>query len=188
MENLGLGHGYHTGVGGRIKWRSEVRRAQDLLLAFGLAPDVRQPVATLSAAERAAVAIVRALQDWDTERPGLLVLDEPTASLNRGEVDALFREVRRVVEQGAGVLFVSHMLDEVLGLADRVTVLRDGRVVAAGEPVGRLDEQRLVELIVGRSMTELYPDSDHVVGRPVLEADAGVRDDSARCHVEDPRG
>ena len=171
VENLGLGHGYHTGLGGRIKWRSEVRRAQELLLAFGLAPDVRQPVATLSAAERAAVAIMRALQDWDTERPGLLVLDEPTASLNRGEVDALFREVRRVAEQGAGVLFVSHMLDEVLGLADRVTVLRDGQVVAAGEPVGRLDERRLVELIVGRSMTDLYPDSDHVVGRPVLEAD-----------------
>lgn len=171
VENLGLGHGYQTGVGGRIRWRSEVRRAQDLLLAFGLAPDVRQPVATLSAAERAAVAIMRALQDWDTERPGLLVLDEPTASLNRGEVDALFREVRRVAEQGAGVLFVSHMLDEVLGLADRVTVLRDGQVVAAGEPVDRLDERRLVELIVGRSMTDLYPDSDHVVGRPVLEAD-----------------
>jgi ribose transport system ATP-binding protein len=171
VENLGLGHGYHTGWGGRIKWRSEVRRAQDLLLAFGLAPDVRQPVAELSAAERAAVAIMRALQDWDTERPGLLVLDEPTASLNRGEVDALFREVRRVAEQGAGVLFVSHMLDEVLGLADRVTVLRDGKVVASGEPVAHLDEQRLVELIVGRSMTDLYPDSDHVVGRPVLEAD-----------------
>ena len=171
VENLGLGHGYHTGFGGRIKWRSEVRRAQELLLAFGLAPDVRQPIATLSAAERAAVAIMRALQDWDTDRPGLLVLDEPTASLNRGEVDALFREVRRVAEQGAGVLFVSHMLDEVLGLADRVTVLRDGQVVAAGEPVGQLDERRLVELIVGRSMTDLYPDSDHVVGRPVLEAD-----------------
>ena len=171
VENLGLGHGYHTGAAGRIKWRSEVKRAQELLLAFGLAPDVRQPVATLSAAERAAVAIMRALQDWDTERPGLLVLDEPTASLNRGEVDALFREVRRVAEQGAGVLFVSHMLDEVLGLADRVTVLRDGEVVAAGEPVDRLDERRLVELIVGRSMTELYPDSDHVVGRPVLEAE-----------------
>ena len=171
VENLGLGHGYHTGAGGRIKWRSEVRRAQELLLRFGLAPDVRKPVAALSAAERAAVAIMRALQDFDTERPALLVLDEPTASLNRGEVDALFREVRRVAEQGAGVLFVSHMLDEVLGLADRVTVLRDGQVVAAGEPVDRLDEKRLVELIVGRSMTDLYPDSDHVVGRPVLEAD-----------------
>ncbi|MGB0114931.1 MAG: sugar ABC transporter ATP-binding protein [Ilumatobacteraceae bacterium] len=171
VENLGLGHGYHTGSLGQIKWRSEVRRAQDLLLAFGLAPDVRQPVATLSAAERAAVAIMRALQDWDTSRPGLLVLDEPTASLNRGEVDALFREVRRVAEQGAGVLFVSHMLDEVLSLADRVTVLRDGKVVAGGVSVVDLDERRLVELIVGRSMTDLYPDTDHVVGRPVMEAD-----------------
>ena len=135
VENLGLGHGYHTGAGGRIKWRSEVRRAQELLLRFGLAPDVRKPVAALSAAERAAVAIMRALQDFDTERPALLVLDEPTASLNRGEVDALFREVRRVAEQGAGVLFVSHMLDEVLGLADRVTVLRD----VVGRPVLEAD-------------------------------------------------
>lgn len=171
VENLGLGRGYHTGVAGNIRWRREVRRAQQLLLGFGLAPDVRQPVATLSAAERAAVAIVRALQDWDTTQPGLLVLDEPTASLNRGEVDALFREVRRIAEHGAGVLFVSHMIDEVLELADRVTVLRDGRVVASGEPVDSLDETRLIELIVGRPVDDLFPDTDHVVGRPVLEAE-----------------
>ena len=171
VENLGLGRGYHTGAAGRIRWRSEVRRAQELLMAFGLAPDVRQPVATLSAAERAAVAIMRALQDWDHSRPGLLVLDEPTASLSRGEVDALFREVRRVADQGAAVLFVSHMLDEVLELADRVTVLRDGKVVARGEQVAGLDEHRLVELIVGRPVADLYPDADRTVGRPVLEAD-----------------
>lgn len=169
VENLGLGRGFHTGPIGNIRWRDEVRRAQDLLLAFGLAPDVRQPVGMLSAAERAAVAIMRALQDWDSSRPGLLVLDEPTASLNRGEVDALFREVRRVAAEGAGVLFVSHMIDEVLELADRVTVLRDGRVVASGEPAADLDERRLVELIVGRPVADLYPDVDAEVGRPVLE-------------------
>ncbi len=171
VENLGLGRGYRTGPVGNIRWRSEAERAQDLLLGFGLAPDVRQPIATLSAAERAAVAIVRALQDWDPNRPGLLVLDEPTASLNRGDVDALFREVRRIARQGAGVLFVSHVLDEVLELADRVTVLRDGKVVASGVEVGDLDEQRLVELIVGRSIDELYPDSDRAAGRPVLEVE-----------------
>lgn len=171
VDNLGLGRGYHTGTVGNIQWRREVARAQELLLGFGLAPDVRQPVAALSAAERAAVAIVRALQDWDSSRSGLLVLDEPTASLNRGEVDALFREVRRVAAQGAGVLFVSHMIDEVLELADRVTVLRDGRVVAAGVPASELDETRLVELIVGRPVGELFPDTDHVSGRPVLEAE-----------------
>ena len=171
VENLGLGRGYHTGVAGNIRWRQEVARAQQLLLGFGLAPDVRQPVGSLSAAERAAVAIVRALQDWDATRPGLLVLDEPTASLNRGEVDALFREVRRLAEHGAGVLFVSHMIDEVLELADRVTVLRDGRVVASGEPAASLDETRLIELIVGRPVGELFPETDHAVGRPVLEAE-----------------
>ena len=170
VDNLGLGRGYDTGLGGRVHWRREIKRAQDLLLGFGLAPDVRQPVMQLTATERAAVAIVRALQDWDTSEPGLLVLDEPTASLNRREVDALFREVRRIAGLGAGVLFVSHVLDEVLGLADRVTVLRDGKVVASGVPAGDLDERALVELIVGRSVQQLYPDAAPHAGRPVLEA------------------
>ncbi len=186
VENLGLGRGYLTGVAGRIRWREEVRRAQSLLLAFGLAPDVRQPVATLSAAERTAVAIMRAVQDWDTTRPGLLVLDEPTASLNRGEVDALFGEVRRIASQGAGVIFVSHMLDEVLSLADRLTVLRDGHVVATGVPVGELDETRLIELIVGRSIAEMFPGARRPVGRPVLEAEtvfgASLRNVSLKVH------
>ncbi len=178
VENLGLGLGYATGVGGRIHWRAEARAAQEALLRFGLAPDVRQPVATLSAAERAAVAIVRALKGWDDldtdDRRGLLILDEPTASLDRSEVDALFREVRRVVDQGAGVLFVSHMLDEVLALADRVTVLRDGRVVAAGVPVAELDEAELIRLIVGRSVDDLYPSTPARTGRAVLEAEMVV--------------
>lgn len=153
IENLGLGRGYETGLARRIKWRSEARRCQELLLRFGLAPDVRAPLATLSSGERAAVAIVRALQDWNFDEPGLLVLDEPTASLNRGEVDALFREVRRVTELGVGVIFVSHMLDEVLDLADRVTVLRDGNVVASGTEVSSLDSHDLVQLMVGRELS-----------------------------------
>ncbi len=192
VENLGLGHGYDTGFAGRIRWRDEVANAQRLLLAFGLAPDVRQPVATLSAAERAAVAIMRALQDWDETRPGLLVLDEPTASLNRGEVDALFREVRRVAARGAGVLFVTHMLDEVLELADRVTVLRDGRVVAGGEPVASLDERRLVQLIVGRPVADLYPATSPEIGRAVLEAERlygiGLRGVDLKVHAGEVLG
>lgn len=170
VENLGFGRGYATGAAGRILWRREVARAQQLLLRFGLAPDVRQPVGTLTAAERAAVAIVRALQDWDERASGLLVLDEPTASLNRREVDALFGEVRRVAELGAGVLFVSHVLDEVLDLADRVTVLRDGRVVAAGVSVRELDQEQLVHLIVGREVEALPVRRSRRRGRPMLEA------------------
>jgi ribose transport system ATP-binding protein len=170
VDNLGLGRRDATTALRRIPWRAEIQRAQQLLLGFGLAPDVRQPIGALTAAERAAVAIVRALQDWDPSRAGLLILDEPTASLDRREVDALFREVRRVAAQGAGVLFVSHLLDEVLGLADRITVLRDGKVVAAGIPAAELDESSLVELIVGRAVTDLFPAHQPVAGRPVLEA------------------
>jgi ABC-type sugar transport system ATPase subunit len=76
-----------------------------------------------------------------------------------------------VVAQGAGVLFVSHVLDEVLGLADRITVLRDGRVVAAGISASELDETSLVELIVGRPVDSLYPPPPTRTGRPVLEAE-----------------
>jgi len=173
IENLGLGRGYITGAGGRIRWRAEAERTQELLLRFGLAPDVRQPVGALSAAEQAAIAIVRALQDWEENTAGLLVLDEPTASLNRREVEALFREVRRVAAMGAGVLFVSHMLDEVLDLADRVTVLRDGKVVAAGVSTDHLDQKRLVDLIVGRPVGELYPAvMAPASGTPVLEVES----------------
>lgn len=171
IENLGLGRGFDTGAAGRMRWRRETERAQELLLRFGLAPDVRQPVGTLSSAERAAIAIVRALQDWDESTKGLLILDEPTASLNRGEVDALFSEVRRVASMGVGVLFVSHALDEVLDLADRITVLRDGRVVASGVESSSMDATSLVELIVGRSATDLYPTRRRRPGSELLEAE-----------------
>lgn len=119
----------------------------------------------------AAVAIVRALQDWNFDKPGLLILDEPTAALNRGEVDALFSEVRRVASLGVGVVFVSHMLEEVLDLADKVTVLRDGNVVASGENVKSLNVGDLVQLMVGRDLSlERNPkETEH--GRVVLEAE-----------------
>ena len=170
VENLGLGRGWTTGALGRIAWSAEVERAQRELLRFGLAPDVRRPVSLLTAAERAAIAIVRALRDWEPGERGILVLDEPTASLNRNEVGALFREVRRLTAEGAGVIFVSHILDEVLSLADRVTVLRDGLVVAAGVPTSDLSQARLVELIVGRSVNQLYSRSSAARSRvPVLE-------------------
>ena len=171
IENLGLGRGYETGFGGRIKWRAEARRCQELLLRFGLAPDVRSPLASLTSGERAAVAIVRALQDWNFDKPGLLILDEPTAALNRGEVDALFREVRRVASLGVGVIFVSHMLDEVLDLADKVTVLRDGKVVASGQDVKTLNASDLVQLMVGRDLSLGRNRAITEHGRVVLEAE-----------------
>ncbi len=169
VENLGLGHGYETGVSGRIRWRRENARAQEALSAFGVTPDVRLPVGALSAAERAAVAIVRALRDLADE--GILILDEPTASLNRDEVDALFQAVRAAARRGVGVIFVSHLIEEVLDLADRVTVLRDGKVVASGVPTSTLDQDALVHHIVGDSVEFGTRPVRAALGHPRLEVE-----------------
>ena len=155
VENLALGRGFHTGRFGRVRWKVETARAQVLLHEFGATFDPRLPVASLTAAEQAILALARAMQDWDGDG-GLLVLDEPTASFSRDDVDRLFGAVRRVATRGAGVIFVSHRLDEVFEISDQVTVLRDGRVVAC-RPTSDLDHDTLIELIVGRAVDEMYP-------------------------------
>ena len=107
----------------------------------------RRPISELPPSQRTAVAIARALVGWE-DGAHLLVLDEPTATLPGDDVHRLFEVVHRLKERGVSIVYVSHHLDEVFELADRVTVLRDGKL-AATVPVSELDHMRLVELIVG---------------------------------------
>ena len=111
-------------------------------------------VADLAESERTAVAVARALDD--AEGVPLLVLDEPTASLPGPEVDRLFQALRRVAADGISILFISHHLDEVLGLCDTVSVLRDGRNVATVHS-GELSHDKLVELMLGRQLLAATP-------------------------------
>ena len=137
---------------GRIRWRTERRRAQELLDAFDVDIPITVDVAELSPLDKARLAIVRAFtRSEGEEAPRLIVLDEPTVFLPRAAVTDLFGLVRTVVQQGATVLFVSHQLEEVLELTDRVTVLREGAVVACVETRATAADQ-LVELIVGRAL------------------------------------
>jgi ribose transport system ATP-binding protein len=148
---------------------AEGHRAEDLIAGFGGGFDVRAPVDSLSAAERAIVAIARALEGWDHPK-NVLVLDEPTASLHGEEVEKLFVAVRRVAERGAGVVFISHRLDEVIELADRVVVLRDGRLVADVSR-GGYDHDDLVRLITGAALAAAAEESPpRRAGEPVLRA------------------
>jgi ribose transport system ATP-binding protein len=151
VENLALGFGYQTAFGGRISWRKETERATELLADLGFANfDVRIPVAALSPAQRTAVAIARALQGWE-EGVDLLVLDEPTSSLPAEDVGLLFDAIRRLHDRGISVLYVTHLMDEVFEIAQRVTVLRDGRRIST-VPIEELDHESLVELIVGHKV------------------------------------
>ena len=148
--------------------RDKMRReAQSVLRRLGQDIDVRRPVGELPVASRQMVAMARAL----SQQCRLLIMDEPTASLSAHETDALLSLVRRLRDQGVTILYVSHRLEEILEMADRVTVLRDGQHVdtRAIEEIGRDD---LIRMMVGREVEELTRRHEHVgrLGEVRLEA------------------
>jgi ribose transport system ATP-binding protein len=153
-ENLAIGRGYPTNrMTGAIRWRALRRTAVEALARFAVPVRPHQLVATLRPADRTMVAIVRALQDQSEASSGILVLDEPTSALPSVEVDRLFAALRRYARAGQTIVLVTHRLDEVTAVADRVTVLRDGRVAASlSRP--QITKARLVEVIVGRTLDE----------------------------------
>ncbi len=148
VENIAVTAGYRTGFGGRINWRQETKRAKHAMDALGMGDiDVKAPVDTLPPSQKTAVAIARAVDGWD-HGANLLVLDEPTATLPGTDVRRLFQVIHRLKERGVSILYVSHHLDEVFELADRVTILRDARKVGTF-PVKELDHDSLIERIIG---------------------------------------
>jgi ribose transport system ATP-binding protein len=171
VENLMLGLSYPRGTLGRIRWREAVRQARERTARAGLDIDLRRPVGELGLADRTGLAIARALPD--TERgAAVLVLDEPTAALPDADVRRLLATMRALCAAGHSVLVVSHHLDEVLDVADRVSVLRDGRMVATAEAAG-LDHDTLGRLMVGHDLALSTGRSAPVVagGDPVLALD-----------------
>jgi ribose transport system ATP-binding protein len=153
VENIDLARGPGRAALLPFPTRAERGHARELIAQFGTSFDVTVPVARLTPAERTIVAIARALDGWTTP-DNVLVLDEPTAALQGEEVGKLFAAIRRVTSAGAGVILISHRLDEVVELADRVLVLRDGRVVGDAAR-GHFDQKSLVALIAGRPEDEL---------------------------------
>lgn len=149
-DNLAFVEGYDRRWPRAINWRRETTNAKASLQRLGYDFDVTRPVQDLTISERTAVAIVRALSS-DQGEARVVVLDEPTANLTESEADQLFGSIRRLRDAGIGVLFISHHFEEVFSLSDRVTVLRDGRVIATRE-TGSLTKNDLVELMIGRRL------------------------------------
>jgi ribose transport system ATP-binding protein len=127
--------------------------------------DVDQPVGELSVGRRQIVAIAKAL----TYASNILIMDEPTAALTASEVERLFAVMREIAARGVGIVYISHRLEEVPRVADRVTVMRDGQV--AGVQPASAPQSELVRLLVGRPLSELYPRRATVFGEPVLRLD-----------------
>ena len=157
----------------RFGWvnRAELRRTTQRALrqvvgaeqARRLHPD--ELVRRLPPADRQLVAIARALCQSDCR---LLILDEPTSSLAADDVERLFEAVARLREQGLAILYISHFLEEVQRIADRYTVLRDGRTVAEG-PMASATLDEIVHAMAGRAVEQMFVRSNRSTGEPVLE-------------------
>jgi simple sugar transport system ATP-binding protein len=155
--------------GGGIDWRETERRAAKLLASLGINLDVTQLAGPLPAALQQLATVARAV----STDARVLILDEPTSSLDADEVQALFALIRRLRDQGVAILFVTHFLDQVYEICDRMTVLRNGRFV--GEyACARLDAHGLIAAMVGREVAATekppVPESAGTVGAPVLAA------------------
>jgi ABC-type sugar transport system ATPase subunit len=142
-----------------------VRDAENLRDELGLPElgDVRVRVGALNVARRQLVEIARAL----AVRVSILVLDEPTASLSESETEVLFAKLRRLRSQGVGIIYISHRLEEISRLADRITVLRDGRSIGT-QNAADIDMRQLITWMVGRELNEHYPRPQHLPGEVAL--------------------
>ncbi len=161
-RNIFLGHEPQT-IPGMIDFSTMHQRSRELLALLGVDLPPEKLVADLGIAARQLVEIAKAL----SRRVRLLIMDEPTAPLSEQETATLFEVVRRLRDQGVTIIYISHRLEEVFKLADRVTVLRDGRVVGT-EPIEAVTRDDLVRMMVGRDVTEQYPKNQVQPGNVVL--------------------
>jgi ABC-type sugar transport system ATPase subunit len=153
LDNFALRAGYERSrIGKLIDWKAQARLAEQILARFEIALDVTRPLSEATPVQRTMVAIAGAMHQLHGVN-NLLVLDEPTAVLPQHEVEHLFRMVKDLRDQGTSVLYVSHRLDELFKLADRVTVLRGGHKILTRQ-IDRISKQELVSAMLG---TELIP-------------------------------
>jgi rhamnose transport system ATP-binding protein len=162
-ENVFMGHG---GAGRIVRWRDLHDRAGAILRQLEVDIDPRSVASQLTVAGQQAVEIAKAM----SRDVRVLIMDEPTASLSAHEVRRLFRQVRGLAASGVAILFVSHRLDEVFELSDRITVLRDGQHISTA-PTGEVTEVSLIRDMVGRELSEFYRRVPHEPGAVALRVE-----------------
>ena len=171
-ENILLGQMPHRAFPWVVDWRETYGAADAVLRSFGIDDiDVRRPVSDFSVSVQQMVEIAKAL----VSRPAVLILDEPTAILSLRESRLLFAKIRQLAEAGSMVIYISHRLEEIFEIADRVLVLKDG-IRVLEEATADLDGDRLVRAMVGRPLAAIYPERRHAPGSPVLECRGLARD------------
>lgn len=157
--------------GGSVNWSFMYEEAAKLFEQLGVTLNPRTRARGLSIADQQIVEIAKAI----STKANVIVMDEPTAALSSKEVDRLFAVARTLRDQGCAVVFVSHRLDEVFALCDRITIMRDGSTVETSI-IGNTDEPQVIRAMVGRDVSELFPKLETTIGEVVLSVKNLARD------------
>ncbi len=169
LENVRVGRLRGHGLWRKISWKEERAAALEVFERLGRRIPLDAPVGTLREEDRAAVAIARAVQDARAGT-GLIIFDESTRALGRRSLEQFFQILDDIVSTGTAILMITHRLEEVVDAADRVTVLRDGRVVESGKVVEGMSEAELTKLMLGRNLDDM----DRTSGPALIEGAAPV--------------
>jgi len=163
-ENIFIGH---QDRGRLVDWNAMMSDAAEILGTLDVDADPGMPAAGLSVAGQQAVEIAKAI----SLNTRILIMDEPTAALSAHEVERLFRQVRRLREAGVSVLFITHRLDELFAVCDRISVFRDGRHIST-RPLSEVTEESLVREMVGRDPADFFARGEHPQGEVMLRVDS----------------
>src|SRR6266567_2876854 len=162
-ENIAVGL-EESSLWRRVDWRERRRRAAELLARVGARIDPDREAGDLTMPQQQLVEIARALG----ANAKILIFDEPTASLSEDDTQNLFRVIRELRAQGVGMIYISHRLEELQAIADRVTVLRDGRTIDT-RTMSEVNREQLIQMMVGRELSTVFPKKSVALGEPVLE-------------------
>jgi ABC-type sugar transport system ATPase subunit len=160
----------------RVDWKKRYARAHEMIRRLGADVDPRRTASSLSMAEQQIIEIAKAIGS----NAKILFMDEPTALLTDREVNNLFRLIRQLRSEGVGIVYISHRLEEIQTIADRITVLRDGCTIACKDAAD-VDRKELIELMVGRSLASIFPKRMVPVRETALEV-RGLRNDTLGLH------
>lgn len=161
-ENIFLGR--EPSKFGVINWNELYQKSSRLLKDLNLPINPRTPVGNLGIGQQQLVEIAKAL----SQDAKILVLDEPTAALTESEVEILFKILNSLRARGVGMIYISHKLDEVFAMSDRITVLRDGKTIGTNNAKD-LTKDKVISLMVGRDVGDIYPQNEHTFGEIALE-------------------
>ena len=175
-ENIFLGQKLTSGFSINRKLMNQ--RAKELMDSFGIDIDVTKDVKSLTVAYQQLVEITKTI----SSNVKVLIMDEPSAPLTNREIDAMFGIVRKLKAQGVAIIYISHRMEEIFALADRITVMRDGKYVGT-----KMDNNGLIKMMVGRDLDEQYPTVEKEIGEVALEVnrlctDALLKDISFQVH------